>query len=84
MIGDEFPESLVNLVHLKHLSVFNADYEYEREPNKNANNIGRMPKVLEPLQMLEEINLAFLSMNRTITLDLTTLSRLRFLNLSNN
>ena len=34
--------------------------------------------------MLEEINLAFLSLNRTISIDITTLTRLRFLNLSNN
>ena len=56
------PDELLDLIHLKHLSIFNGDTEYEGRVNLNANVILKPPFTLGALTELEEVNLAWLGM----------------------
>ena len=79
-----FPEEFKDLIHLKHLSIFNGDTEYEGIPNMNANKIERLPTSFETFTELEEINLAWLGMEKTIPNDLLDCTKLKYINMSNN
>ena len=69
--GEKLPDSLQNLIYLRHLSIFNAEREFEFKFNYNANNITTLSgdyinRVLSKLVYLEEINLQWLNMNGDI------------------
>lgn len=53
---------MANLIHLRHLSIFNGEREYEHKVNHNANTIEKITsefiiKALSKMVMLEEINM---------------------------
>lgn len=84
LVGESFPEEIYDLVHLKHLSIFNGDTEYEGRDNLNKNKIEYMISSLASFTDLEELNLAWLGMTGVIPSDISELTKLKFLNLSNN
>lgn len=69
--GEKLPDSLSNLINLRHLSIFNGEREFEFKLNYNANNITSLNgdyinRVLSKLVYLEEINMQWLNMNGDI------------------
>ena len=83
-LNGTFPNNFHNLVHLKHLSIFNGDTGYEGEENLNANCVKFMLDELGAHTELEELNLAWLTMQGSIPVDITSLTKIKFINLSNN
>ena len=87
-----FPDSIIDLVHLKHLSIFNGDTEFEGVTNQNANRITKFHQNIFALTELEEINLTKVNMGGKVletattgqTYHLTDLKKLKYLNLANN
>ena len=78
--------SFAKLIHLKHLSIFNGELEFEWFDNPNMNSIGLFPSedVLSGLTDLEELNLHNVNMAGSLNYGLFKLRKLRFLNLAYN
>ena len=62
LVGVDFPDEFVDLIHLKHLSIFNGDTMYEGVANTNANKIDHMPLAWGTHTELEEINFSWVEM----------------------
>lgn len=84
MVGNGWPAEFYDLIYLKHLSIFNGDTEYESVDNLNKNQISNMILSLVAFTDLEELNLTWLGMKGKIPDDISELTKLKFLNLSNN
>jgi hypothetical protein len=79
------PDSLVNLVHLRHLTIANDGREHEGEVNPNRNTIYLWnSKVISQLTNLEEINMQNLNMTGVVGDSLLNLVNLKYLNLGYN
>ena len=78
------PEEISDLGHLKHLSIFNGELGFQGQENLNANKVDKLPESISLLSNLEELNLAWVGLGGLIPENFTQLSKLRFLNLSNN
>ena len=63
----------MDLVHLKHLSIFNGDTEFEGQTNQNANKVTKFHTNIFALTELEEINLTKINMGGRV-LETTTTS----------
>jgi hypothetical protein len=84
LVGSSLPDSFANLVHLRHLSIFNAEREFEGEENMNANTIELLPYIIFECVLLEELNLVHLDMKGRIPAEMGNLAQLKYMNLSNN
>lgn len=73
-------------MHLKHLSIFNGEQEFEHFDNPNKNKIQLLPseEVLSGLTDLEELNLHNIGLQGAMNFGLFKLKKLRFLNLAYN
>ena len=81
---ETFADSINMLVNLKHLSIFNGDVAFEGVPNRNANQVKKLPETIKDLVNLEELNLAYVGLSGFLPIDLTSLTKLKYINLSNN
>ena len=72
------------MVNLKHLSIFNGDRSYEGKENHNANWIYYLPSKWRTFTEMEELNLSWININGTMGEDFLVMTKLRFINLSNN
>lgn len=81
-----FPATFINLVHLRHLSIFNDARSYENEALHHISTFYAFdPQLLAPLTKLEEINMQWLDMFGFISVDFVkNLKNLKYLNLAHN